>query len=100
MTDEALESVGPNVRKLIARKMSLDAVPAGGGFTAALDFLSRKENITASAKSAKDWVRTALRAVREASAPNPWALSTNEEIAGYLLEKITERESAAAPKEN
>lgn len=92
------EPIGPNVRKLIAHKMSLDAVPAGGGFAAALDFLSRKENITASAKSAKDWVRTALRAVREAAAPNPWALSTDEEIAGYLLEKIAERQSAA-PKE-
>lgn len=88
------ELIGPNVRKLIAHKMSLDAVPAGGGFTSALNFLSRKENIAASAKSAKDWVKAALRAVREARQPNPWALATDEEIAGYLLAEIDKRQQS------
>ena len=86
------ETVGPNVRRLIAHKMSLDAIPAGGGFADGLNFLSNKENITKSAGIAKDWVRVALRAVREAAQPNPWALSSDEEIAGYLLGEIERRQ--------
>lgn len=88
------EQIGPNVRRLIAHKMSLDAIPKGGGFADGLNFLSKKENITESAGRAKDWVRVALRAVREAAAPNPWALSTDEEIAGYLLDEIKKRQSS------
>lgn len=88
----ATETIGPNVRRLIARKMSLDAIPAGGGLAAGLSFLTNREAVIAGAKSAADWVKTALRAVREAASPNPWALSSDEEIAAYLLTEIEKRD--------
>lgn len=84
--------IGPNVRRLIARKMSLDAIPNGGGFAAGLEFLASKENIKQVASAAAAWVRVACQVVRGAAEPNPWKESTDEEIAGYLLDKIAERE--------
>jgi hypothetical protein len=68
--------------------MSLDAIPKGGGFADGLAFLSNKQNVIDSAARARAWVKVALRAVREARDPNPWRLSDNEAIAGYLLEQI------------
>lgn len=93
-TDQPLaaERVGPNVKRLIARKMSLDAVPRGGGLADGLAFLSRKENITENAKTASAWVRVAMQAVREATEPNPWKDADDETIAVYLLKQIAERE--------
>ena len=88
------ERLGPNVKRLIAHKMSLDAVPAGGGMDAALSFLSSKDNITESARRAKDWVRLAIKAVRSAAEPNPWKDADDEAIAGHFLEKIAERQTA------
>jgi hypothetical protein len=87
------ETIGPNVRRLIARRMSIDAIPPGRGFVAGLEFLSSKQNITDAATRAKNWVRTAIRAVREARDPNPWRLSDDETIAGFLLQEIAKRET-------
>ena len=82
---------GPNVQRLIARKMALDAVPRGGSMDDALNFLSSKDNITQGAKTAAAWVRTACEVVRRAGEPNPWKESSDEEIAEYLLEEIVKR---------
>jgi hypothetical protein len=90
----AAEMIGPNVRRLIARRMSIDAIPSGGGFVAGLEFLSNKQSITDAAIRAKDWVKVAIRAVREAGDPNPWRLSDDETIAGFLLDEIAKRETA------
>lgn len=91
MTDSP-QQMGPNVSQLIAYKMSVDAIPHGGGFADGLRFLSDKENVTNGAGVAMAWVRTALEAVRQAGEPNPWKNSTDEEIATYLLEQIAERD--------
>lgn len=89
------ETIGPNVKRLIAHKMSLDAVPAGGGLNAALDFLSDKDNITESARRSTEWVRLAIKALRQAAEPNPWKDADDEAIAGEFLKRIGERESLA-----
>ncbi len=85
--------IGPNVRKLIARKMSLDAVPKGGGFNDALNFLSDKSNITESAKRAAKWVQLAIQTLRQAGEPNPWKDADDETIAKEFLRKIAERQA-------
>ena len=93
MKEENIRHFGPNVQRLIARKMALDAVPRGGGFDDALNFLSSKENIAQGAGTAAAWVRIACDVVRGCAEPNPWKESTDEEIAGYLLEQIEAKNS-------
>lgn len=82
---------GPNVNKLIASKMSRDAIPPGGGFADGIKFLSSKQAIVAGAKRATEWVDAAIRAVREAAEPNPWKNATDEEIAAEILRGIEAR---------
>lgn len=82
---------GPNVKKLIAHKMSLDAVPPGGGLRSALEFLSDAKNIARSAKNATAWVNEVIGLVRNASDPNPWRNADDEAIAGEILKGIEAR---------
>jgi hypothetical protein len=77
---------GPNVKKLIAHKMSLDTVPRGGGFKDAVAFLSDPKGITSAARSATVWVEAALAAVRAAPDCRPGI--TDEEIAADILARI------------
>jgi len=88
MAENDTRAVGPNIKRLMAHKMALDAVPHGGGFDSALRFLSSKDNVTSSARVAAIWVRTACDVVRAALEPNPFKNSTDEEIATYLLEQM------------
>jgi hypothetical protein len=81
----------PNVRKLIFHKMSLDAIPKGGGFADGIKFLSDREGMAKSLRAADDWVKAAILAVRNAGEPNPWRDKTDEDIAGELMRKIEER---------
>jgi hypothetical protein len=80
---------GPNVKKLICHKISLDAVPAGGGLQSAIEFLSDKDRIISSARSATQWVETAIAAVKVAPG-NPFG-DDDEAIAGEILRGIEER---------
>jgi hypothetical protein len=82
---------GPNVKQLIARKMSMDAIPKGGGFADGLRFLSSPEKIAAAARSAETWVLEAIRLVRSAADPNPWKSADDEAIAGELLKRVAEK---------
>lgn len=82
---------GPNVKKLIAHKMSIDAVPANGGFRSAIDFLLDKDRIKRSARDAEEWVQASLLLIRQAAEPNPWKEADDEAIAGELLRQIDER---------
>lgn len=86
--------MGPNVRRLMAYKMSLDAIPVGSGdksFGVALDFLSDKKAIIEAAERAREWVEDAVKQIRNAAAPNPYSLRSDEEIAGMLLTIINKR---------
>lgn len=83
-----MSSLGPNMKKLIAHKMSIDAIPSGGGVADALKFLTTPGSLGDGWKKAKDWVDAALTAIRSAEGLNPWKEAHDETIAGYLLEQI------------
>lgn len=78
---------GPNVKRLIAHRASLLAVPAGGGFADALKAI-QSGKIVAHVREATTWVETALLLVREAAEPNPWKTADDEAIAGEILKGV------------
>lgn len=79
----------PNVNKLIARKMAIDAIPAGGGLGDGLRFLASAESIMDGHKKAKEWVEQAIAAVKGAP-DNPYG-DDDEVIAAEILRRINER---------
>lgn len=85
---------GPNVKKLIIRKMVLDAIPPstpdGKGFETGIQFLLNKDRVLKTAKEATAWVEQALAAVKAAK-NNPYG-DDDELIAGAILKKIEEKE--------
>lgn len=78
-----------NINRLIARKISIDAVPKGGGFQDAIGFLMNPTAIYETAKRAKEWVGAAIQAVKDAP-DNPYG-DNDEVIAGVILEEIEKR---------
>lgn len=86
-----LSQMGPNVRRLLAHKMSLDAIPAGGGFADGIEFFLNREKRQRIMADAENWVTGAILAVRGAAEPNPWREADNEAIAGEILRQIEER---------
>lgn len=90
-----MSAQGPNVRRLIAHKMSVDAVPKGGGLADAITFLTSPGAIGRAAKEATAWVAEAIRVVRLAVEPNPWKQADDETIAGEILRHIEERKRKA-----
>lgn len=83
-----MTTLGPNVRRLIFERMSLEAIPPNGGFADGLKFLSSKESIAAGFTTAKRFVEDAITCVRQAEEPNPWKESTDEDIAGEILNQL------------
>jgi hypothetical protein len=81
------------LNKLIIHKMSIGAIPPGGGFADGVKFLSNSKNISNGFKDAKEWVNVAINTIRLAADPNPWKNSTDEEIAEEILRQINERRS-------
>lgn len=101
---EALESekIGPNVKRLIIRKMSLLAIPPGSGkdsLSLGVEMFTSRGKFASIAAEASDWVRQAI-AVMKTAPDNPYG-DDNEAIAGALLKGIEEREALnAKPKDN
>ncbi len=81
-------SQGQNVKQLIVRRMSTQAIPSGAGMKEGIDFLSSPEKVSAGAREATDWVKLANQAVRDAGEPNPWTKASDELIAGEILRQI------------
>jgi len=83
---------GPNVKKLIAHKMSLLMIPvdtpAGQGLATGIAALAKPGNIASVCREATDWVNQALAVVKTAP-DNPF--NDDEEIAGEILRQIEER---------
>lgn len=81
------QDIGPNIKRLVARKMGFDAIPAGSpdAFNAGIAFLSQPRHLLDSAREAVGWTKAAILAVRRAAEPNPWKEASDEEIAGELL---------------
>lgn len=82
-----------NVGKLIIHKISLDAIPAGGGVADGIAFLSDKKKISAGFQSARSWVAAVIKAVRLAGEPNPFKDADDETIAGEILKRIEEKKN-------
>ena len=81
---------GPNVRKLIAHRMSTLAIPPNGGLEDGIRFLQSEDRIVQAAKDATAWVKEAISVVKTAP-DNPY--ETDEKIAGEILKKIEEQRS-------
>ena len=79
------------MRKLIFHKMSLDAIPKGGGVADGIKFLCDRAGMVKSLHAADTWVNAAILAVRNAGEPNPFRGASDEEIAGEILIKIEEK---------
>uniref|UniRef100_A0A6M3IRQ7 Uncharacterized protein n=1 Tax=viral metagenome TaxID=1070528 RepID=A0A6M3IRQ7_9ZZZZ len=84
-------SLGPNVKKLIAHKMSLDAIPKGGGIKNGIDFLTNRKRITQSFRESNEWVEKVIAIIKNANEPNPWKNADSEAIASELLCRIDEK---------
>jgi hypothetical protein len=86
-----VNDLGPNVRDLFIRRMSILAVPDGGGFADGMSFFFDKEKRAKIMKEAEEWTKQAIELVRSAAEPNPWKDSSDEEIAGEILRRLEER---------
>lgn len=84
--------IGPNVKSLIARKMSLLAIPVGSKnpLAAGLEALTRRGKFSSIAAEASAWVQQAIAVVKTAP-DNPYG-NDDEAIAGAILKGIEERE--------
>jgi hypothetical protein len=88
---------GPNVKRLICHKMSLQMVPPGGGAGAAIASLMKPGNIGVQAREATKWVEAAISLVRAAAEPNPYKTMTDEDIAGEILKGIEAKKKRDYP---
>lgn len=77
---------GPNVRRLIAHKVALDAVPKGGGMGDAIKFISTPGAIGDGLREAARWASAAIAAVKAAPG-NPYG-DDDEAIAGEILRQV------------
>lgn len=91
MTDGT--QIGPNVRRLIARKMSLLAIPAGSdkdSLALGAEMFTNRDKFTRIATEANAFVQVAI-AVMKAASDNPYG-DDDEAIAGAILKGIEDRE--------
>lgn len=84
--------IGPNLKKLMAHKMAIDAVPPGGDFLDAIRVLSSPELLREQANQALEFALAAIDAVRQ-SPDNPYG-QDEETIAGEVVRQIEERKAA------
>jgi len=87
------QQIGPNVRRLIARKMALLAIPAGSGkdsFTKGLDVITNRGKFSSIASEASAWVQAVIATMKTAP-DNPYG-DDDEAIAGEILKEIEQRE--------
>ena len=93
MTPDRKRTIGPNAKKLIFHKMSLDAIPSGGGIMDGIAFLKSPERIRDGMAAATKWVFDSIDAIRSARGGD--AMGDDEAIAGEILRQIDERKKQA-----
>lgn len=80
-----------NRQLLLMRRMSVLAIPPGGGFADGVAFFTDKDKRHAVTQEAEAWVVQALAAVRGAAEPNPWRDASDDTIAGEILRQAGAR---------
>lgn len=80
------EILGPNAKRLLIHRMSLDAVPSGGGLRSAVEYLLDADRMKQSTKNSIEWVKAAIAAIK-AAPDNPYG-DDDETIAGEILKRI------------
>lgn len=75
---------GPNVTKLIIRKMTMQMIPNGAGLADALGEMVKPGGIGDHARQAEEWVMNALEAVRNAPGCR---YGDDEEIAAAIIDR-------------
>jgi hypothetical protein len=91
------QQTGPNVKRLIVRRMALLLIPVGSGkdsVTFGIEALTNPGRLSATVSEASAWVRRAIAAVKTAP-DNPYG-NDDEVIAGVLLRDIEGRERTNA----
>jgi len=83
--------LGPAVKKLIANKMAMDAIPKGGSVVDGIEFLKDRDRIVKGFRDANDFIQKMIVLVRSAKNPNPFKDADDETIAGELLRRINEK---------
>jgi len=83
-----------NIRRLAIEKMSLDAVPKGGGLADAIEFLMDKDRILKTAREADRWAKNAVLAVK--CAPGGENMGDDEAIAGEILRQLEAKKKSRA----
>jgi len=78
--------MGKNLKRLLAYKVSRDAIPNGGGFVAGLEFLMDKERMIQVSRDALAWIELAIVTIKIAP-DNPYG-DDDEAICAAILEKI------------
>ncbi|MHC4300918.1 MAG: hypothetical protein ACYS7Y_26895 [Planctomycetota bacterium] len=81
--------MGPNVKKLVARRMSQLMIPPGGGFADGIKAIQTMD-LPKVGREATAWVMEAIQAVKDA--PGGGDYGDDEAIALAILEKCEERE--------
>lgn len=81
--------MGPNVKRLIVRRMSQLMVPAGAALAAGIRELTTPGNIAKRCREATAWVEEAIDVVKTAP-DNPYG-NDDEAIAGEILKQIEKR---------
>jgi hypothetical protein len=56
-----------------------------------IDFLKNPKRISDVARTAEQWVKTAIQAVRDGAEPNPWRTADDETIATEIVRRMDER---------
>jgi hypothetical protein len=86
-----LKLMGPNVKQLVAYKMSILAVPKDGGMADATRLFTVRGRLAQVAREAEEWVSAAIAVVKTAP-DNPYG-DDSEAIAGEILRRIAARDA-------
>ena len=80
--------MGPNFKRLVIHKVSLDAIPVGGNIGDGIKFLSDPKGMKESFANAEKWVREAIDILKSADAITNYYGNDDEIIAGQILARI------------
>lgn len=78
---------GPCFKKLVIRKMSMAAIPDGGGLADGMKFILNPSAMREGWINAQEWCEAAIAAVRSAPDPNPFKTASEEEISAEILRR-------------